>query len=175
MDQTQIAEKLQIIQDGINTEGDLINQIIAAFEGKKNNNNKNNKYNCSIIIDNAQLGSFYEGWDGTYENAQLTVNFISLDKNSQRATLDSNDGKFNNTRLDIEIYPNSYLVIDFARCMNHYIYNITPNNSYNLDNFTKSNIFYPSVKGSTFTTQAGERFAIIPIYEDCIIYIKEEV
>lgn len=34
MDQTQIAEKLQIIQDGINTEGDLINQIITALGGK---------------------------------------------------------------------------------------------------------------------------------------------
>lgn len=34
MDQTQIAEKLQIIQDGINTEGDLINQIAAALEDK---------------------------------------------------------------------------------------------------------------------------------------------
>lgn len=34
MDQTQIAEKLQVIQDGINTEGNLINQIITALGGK---------------------------------------------------------------------------------------------------------------------------------------------
>lgn len=39
MDQTQIAEKLQIIQDGINTEGDLINQIITALEGKSGSGN----------------------------------------------------------------------------------------------------------------------------------------
>lgn len=174
MDQAKIAEKLQVIHDGIETEGELINQIAAALESK--NNNKNSKYNCSIIIDNAQLGSYYKGWNNMYENAQLTVKFISLDKNSQQAILDSNNGKFNNTRLDIEIYPNSYLIIDFASCMNHYIYNITPNNNYNLDNFAKSAMFfYPDVKGSILTAHAGERYAIIPIYEDCIIYIKEEV
>ncbi len=39
MDQTKIAEKLQIIQDGINTEGDLINQIITALEGKSGSGN----------------------------------------------------------------------------------------------------------------------------------------
>lgn len=39
MDQTQIAEKLQIIQDGINTESDLINQIITALEGKSGSGN----------------------------------------------------------------------------------------------------------------------------------------
>lgn len=34
MDQAQIAEKLQVIQDGINTEGDLISQIITTLGGK---------------------------------------------------------------------------------------------------------------------------------------------
>lgn len=34
-----IAEKLQIIQDGINTESDLISQIAAALEGKSKEEN----------------------------------------------------------------------------------------------------------------------------------------
>ena len=35
-----IAEKLQIIQSGVNTEGDLINQISMALENKAGNNNE---------------------------------------------------------------------------------------------------------------------------------------
>ena len=55
MDQTQIAEKLQIIQDGINTEGNLINQIAAALEDKSSNNNVSSSLSSStltITIDN---------------------------------------------------------------------------------------------------------------------------
>lgn len=35
-----IAEKLQIIYNGVNTEGDLINQITMALENKAGNNNE---------------------------------------------------------------------------------------------------------------------------------------
>lgn len=55
MSQTQIAEKLQIIQDGINTEGELIGQIITALEGKGGNNNVSSSLSSStltITIDN---------------------------------------------------------------------------------------------------------------------------
>lgn len=50
MDQTQIAEKLQIIQDGINTEGDLINQIITALEGKGGNNGDISIETCTGLL-----------------------------------------------------------------------------------------------------------------------------
>lgn len=49
MDQTQITEKLQIIQDGINTEGDLISQIAAALEDKSSNNNVSSSLSSSIL------------------------------------------------------------------------------------------------------------------------------
>ena len=55
MDQVQIAEKLQVIQDGINTEGNLINQIAAALEDKSSNNNVSSSLSSStltITIDN---------------------------------------------------------------------------------------------------------------------------
>lgn len=51
MDQTQIAEKLQIIQDGINTEGNLINQIFAALEGKSSGGNANNNLPFTLTGD----------------------------------------------------------------------------------------------------------------------------
>lgn len=46
-----IAEKLQIIQNGINTEGDLISQIAAALEGKSGSGNTNNNLPFSLTGD----------------------------------------------------------------------------------------------------------------------------
>lgn len=47
-----IAEKLQIIQDGINTEGDLISQIAIALEGKSGNveNGQENLETCTVTL-----------------------------------------------------------------------------------------------------------------------------
>lgn len=50
MDQAQIAEKLQVIQDGINIEGELITQIAAALEGKSKE--ENSIETCSISFSN---------------------------------------------------------------------------------------------------------------------------
>lgn len=57
MSQTQIAEKLQIIQDGINTEGDLINQIITALEGKSGNNGDISVETCTGLLTVRRVGS----------------------------------------------------------------------------------------------------------------------
>lgn len=48
MNQTQIAEKLQVIHNGINTEGNLINQIIAALEGKSMTRSADNNLPFSL-------------------------------------------------------------------------------------------------------------------------------
>lgn len=63
-----IAEKLQIIQDGINTEGDLINQIAAALEGKSGNGEEGSSY--PYVTVNFELD------ENNFISAIQTVNII---------------------------------------------------------------------------------------------------
>lgn len=79
MDQTQIAEKLQIIQDGINAEGDLINQIITTLEGKSGSGSNNLKM-CKIDFTlDYPIAKGVECLHSTIENGQITQKVFMSD------------------------------------------------------------------------------------------------
>lgn len=79
MSQTQIAEKLQIIQDGINTEGELIGQIAAALKGK--GKEENSIETCSMSFSNFGLTecNIVFVFAETYENGQKQIYMYTHD------------------------------------------------------------------------------------------------
>ena len=79
MDQVQIAEKLQVIQDGINTEGELIIQIAAALEGKSKEENPIET--CSMSFSNLGMTecNIVFVFAETYENGQKQIYMYTYD------------------------------------------------------------------------------------------------